>query len=111
VEDALGIRVLHLDADRLEATIAVPGTGRYVAALVESVGSWAARLHAGPDAEVVAVEQNTSHLRPVTSGTVTAVCTPVRRGRTLATYRVLVSDDSGRPAATARLTFLVRPAG
>ena len=53
------------------------------------------------------IELNVSYLRAATAGVVTAVCTPVRRGRTLATFLVEVSDERGRPTATARLTCLV----
>ena len=63
---------------------------------------------AGPDRQVVGIELNASYLRSATSGTVTAVCTPVRRGRTLATYLIEVADDQGRPTASARLTCLVK---
>ena len=66
----------------------------------------AAALHAGPAWRVVGIELSASHLRSATSGVVTAVCTPVRRGRTLATYLVEVHDDRGRPTASARLTCL-----
>jgi 1,4-dihydroxy-2-naphthoyl-CoA hydrolase len=111
LDDALGIRVIDFDPDRLVATMPVTGSGPFSGALAESVGAWAARLHAGPGGDVVGVELSTSYLGAATSGVVTAVCTPVRRGRTLATYRVQVSDDAGRPTATARLTCLVRPAG
>jgi 1,4-dihydroxy-2-naphthoyl-CoA hydrolase len=111
VDDALGIRVLDFDPDRLVATMPVTSRVQSAAALAESAGSWAARLHAGPGRDVVGVELTTSYLRAAAPGVVTAVCTPVRRGRTLATYRVEVSDEAGRPTATARLTCLIRPAG
>ena len=61
---------------------------------------------AGPGKQVVGIELNASYLRAATSGTVTAVATPVRRGRTLSTFLVEVTDDQGRPTATARLTCM-----
>ena len=70
--------------------------------------SWAAALHAGPDKQVVGIELNASYLRGATSGVVTAVCTPVRRGRTLATFLIEITDESGRPTATGRLTCLTK---
>ena len=78
------------------------------ARLIETIGSWAAALHAGPERQVVGIELNVSYLRSATSGVVTAVCTPVRRGRTLATFLIEVSDDEGRPTATGRLTCLTK---
>ena len=120
LDDKLGIEITDFDPDRLVATMPVDGDGHpsgrlhcgSTSALAETIGSWAAMLHAGPGGNVVGIELNASYLRAATSGLVTAVCTPVRRGRTLATYLVQVSDEAGRPTASARLTTLVRtPAG
>ncbi|WP_222263715.1 PaaI family thioesterase [Modestobacter marinus] len=118
LDDKLGIRITEWDPERVVATMPVSGNeqpfgllhGGATCALAESIGSWAAMLHAGPGGSVVGIELNASYLRAATSGDVTAVCTPVRRGRTLATYLIEVSDDAGRPTASARLTCLIRPA-
>jgi 1,4-dihydroxy-2-naphthoyl-CoA hydrolase len=118
LDDKLGIRITDFDPERLVATMPVAGNeqpfgllhGGATCALVESIGSWAAILHAGPGGNVVGVELNASHLRSASSGIVTAVCTPARRGRTLATFVVDVSDDQGRATATARLTCMIRRA-
>jgi uncharacterized protein (TIGR00369 family) len=80
--------------------------GGATCALIETVGSWAAALAAGPDRKVVGIELNASYLKAATSGTVTAVCTPVRRGRTLATFLVAVRDEKDQLTATGRLTCL-----
>jgi uncharacterized protein (TIGR00369 family) len=116
LDDKLGIRIVDYDPDRLVATMPVRGNeqpygllhGGATCALVETVGSWAAALHVGPGRQVVGIELNASYLRSATEGLVTAVCTPVRRGRTLATFLVEVSDEQGRATATARLTCLVK---
>jgi uncharacterized protein (TIGR00369 family) len=115
LDDKLGIRIVDFDPDRLVATMPVAGNeqpsgrlhGGATCALAESIGTWAATLHAGPGADVVTVELNATHLRAATSGVVTAVCTPVRRGRRLATFLIEVRDEQGRPTASARLTCLV----
>ena len=57
-------------------------------------------------ASVVGVELNASYLRAATSGTVTAVATPAKIGRSLSTFLVEVTDDAGRVTATARLTCM-----
>ena len=116
LDDKLGIRITDFDPDRLVATMPVEGNeqpygllhGGATCALVETVGSWAAALHVGPERQVVGIELNASYLRAATEGHVTAVCTPVRRGRTLATFQVDVTDEQGRQTATARLTCLVK---
>jgi 1,4-dihydroxy-2-naphthoyl-CoA hydrolase len=114
LDDKLGIEIVDFDPDRLVATMPVAGNeqpygllhGGATCSLVESIGSWAAALNAGPTKQVVGIELNVSYLRAATAGTVTAVCTPVRRGRTLATFLIEVSDDKGNPTATARLTCM-----
>ena len=119
LDDKLGIRVTDWNPDRMVATMPVAGNeqpfgllhGGATCALAESIGSWAAMVHAGPGGNVVGIELNASYLRAATTGLVTAVCTPVRRGRTLATYLIQVSDEAGRPTASARLTCLIRPSG
>jgi len=116
LDEKLGIEITDYDPDHLVATLPVEGNqqpagllhGGATCALVETVGSWAAALAAGPERQVVGIELNASYLRSATAGTVTAVCTPVRRGRTLATFLVEVTDDRGRATATARLTCLVK---
>jgi 1,4-dihydroxy-2-naphthoyl-CoA hydrolase len=118
LDDKLGIQITDHDPDRLVATMPVAGNeqpfgllhGGATCALVETIGSWAAMLHAGPGRSVVGIELNASYLRAATTGVVTAVCTPARRGRTLATFHVEVSDEEGRATATARLTCMIRPA-
>ncbi len=116
LDDKLGIRIVDFDPDHLVATMPVEGNqqpygllhGGATCSLVETIGSWAAALAAGPERQVVGIELNVSYIRGATSGHVTAVCTPVRRGRTLMTFLIEVSDDDGRPTASARLTCLVK---
>jgi 1,4-dihydroxy-2-naphthoyl-CoA hydrolase len=116
LDDKLGITITDYDPERVVATMPVAGNqqpygllhGGATCALMETIGSWAAALHAGPDKQVVGIELNASYLRGATSGVVTAVCTPVRRGRTLSTFLIEVTDESGRPTATGRLTTLTK---
>ena len=116
LDDKLGIRITDYNPDRLVATMPVAGNeqpfgllhGGATCALMETIGSWAGAIHAGPDKQVVGIELNASYLRAATSGMVTAVCTPVRRGRTLATFLIEITDESGRPTATGRLTCLTK---
>jgi 1,4-dihydroxy-2-naphthoyl-CoA hydrolase len=80
------------------------------AVLAETLGSVGAALHAGPDRVAVGIDLNVTHHRAVRSGHVTGVATPVHLGSTVATYDVVISDDSDRRTATARLTCLLRSA-
>ncbi len=117
LDDKLGIEIVDFNPERLVATMPVEGNqqpfgllhGGATCALMETIGSWAAALGAGPDRKAVGIELNASYIRSATSGVVTAVCTPVRRGRTLATFLIDVRDDDGRPTASGRLTCMILP--
>ncbi len=115
LDDKLGIRIVDYDPDRLVATMPVEGNqqpfgllhGGATCALMETIGSWAAQLAAGPERQAVGIELNASYVRSPRSGSVTAVCTPVRRGRTLATFLIEVTDDEGTVTASGRLTCML----
>jgi 1,4-dihydroxy-2-naphthoyl-CoA hydrolase len=117
LDDKLGIRILDYDPERLVATMPVEGNeqpfgllhGGATCSLMETIGSWAAMLGAGPERRAVGIELNASYVRSPRSGTVTAVCTPVRRGRTLATFLIEVTDDAGKVTASGRLTCMILP--
>jgi 1,4-dihydroxy-2-naphthoyl-CoA hydrolase len=117
LDDKLGVRVTDWNPDRLVATMPVDGNqqpfgllhGGATCTLAETIGSMAGALAAGPDRQVVGIELNVSYLRAATAGTVTAVCTPIRTGRTLSTFLIQVTDEQGRPTATARLTTMTLP--
>jgi len=118
LDDELGIRIIDYDPDRLVATMPVAGNEQATgllhdgatSALMAAIGSCAARIGAGPDRTAVGIELNSSHVKAPASGTVTAVCTPVRRGRTLATFLVQVTDESDQLTASGRLTCMLLPA-
>ncbi|MCU1670619.1 MAG: thioesterase superfamily protein [Blastococcus sp.] len=118
LDDKLGIRIIDFDPDRLVATMPVKGNeqpfgllhGGATCTLMETIGSWAAMLGVGPDRKAVGIELNASYVKAATSGVVTAVCTPVRRGRTLATFLIQVNDDQDQLTATGRLTCMILPA-
>jgi uncharacterized protein (TIGR00369 family) len=118
LEDKLGIRIIDFDPDRLVATMPVEGNeqptghlhGGATCALMDSIGCWAAMLTAGPGRQAVGIELNASYVKAATSGAVTAVCTPVRRGRSLATFLIQVTDERDQLTASGRLTCLIRPA-
>jgi uncharacterized protein (TIGR00369 family) len=56
------------------------------------------------------VDINATHHKGVRSGLVTGVATPVHRGRTMVTYEVVITEDSGERICTARITCLLRGA-
>ncbi|MGH3433702.1 MAG: PaaI family thioesterase [Thermocrispum sp.] len=78
------------------------------AVLAETLGSVAARLHAGPAGTAVGLDLSCSHHRAVRSGSVTGVCTPLHPGSTTATYEIAVFDEHGNRTCTARLTCAIK---
>lgn len=111
----MGIELGHVDADGATATMPVAGNtqpygllhGGASAALAETLGSLAATAHAGPGRAAVGVELNATHHRSARAGTVTGTARALHRGRSLATYEVVVEDDAGRRLCTARLTCML----
>ncbi|TYP84931.1 PaaI family thioesterase [Blastococcus xanthinilyticus] len=114
LDDKVGVQITDWNPDRMVATMPVAGNeqpfgllhGGATCTLAETIGSMAAAVGAGPERQVVGIELNVSYLRAATSGQVTAVCTPVRRGRTLSTFLIQISDEQGNQTATARLTCM-----
>ena len=108
----LGIEVLEASADKVVATMPVEGNtqpfgmlhGGASCVLAESLGSIGATLWALPERVAVGVDINATHHRSVSAGTVTGTATPVHRGRTVATYEVVVVDEQSRRVCTARIT-------
>ncbi|GAA2161093.1 MULTISPECIES: PaaI family thioesterase [Glycomyces] len=114
----MGVDVLEAAPERVVARMAVEGNrqpygllhGGASAVLAETLGSIGAMLHGGPEKIAVGVDLNVTHHRAVRSGSVTGVATPIHRGRSTATYEIVVSDDEGRRVCTGRLTCLIRDA-
>lgn len=109
---AMGIVLTEASADRVVATMPVVGNtqpygllhGGATCVLAETVGSIGATLHAGDGRVAVGVDISATHHRAVRTGVVTGVATPVHRGRTVACYEIVVTDEAGRRVATSRLT-------
>lgn len=78
------------------------------AVLAETLGSVGSMLHGGASKIAVGVDLNCTHHRGVRSGLVTGVATPVHRGRSTATYEIVITDEEDKRVCTARLTCLLR---
>ncbi|MGA8112290.1 MAG: PaaI family thioesterase [Actinocatenispora sp.] len=79
--------------------------------LAETLGTMGAALHAGPDRRAVGIEINATHHRSVRDGVVTGTATALHRGRSVASYRIVITDEDDRLVCTARLTCLIRDVG
>ena len=120
LDDVLGFELLEANGDRCLARCPVERRvqqpfglvhGGTYAALAETMVSWATVIAVGPEGNLaVGQSNNTSFMRPVTSGHVNAEGTPRHRGRTTWVWDVEFTDDEGRVCALSRVTLAVRPA-
>lgn len=111
----MGIVFGEMGAERMTATMPVAGNTQVAGllhggahlVLAETLGSFAAAFHAGPNRQAVGIEIGATHHRGVTSGLVTGTATAIHLGRTLVTHEVIMTDDQGRKLSTARITNMV----
>ncbi|WP_335939437.1 PaaI family thioesterase [Streptomyces sp. PTD5-9] len=116
--ERMGVTLVEACADRVVGTMPVEGNtqpygllhGGASAVLAETLGSVGAMLHGGTAKIAVGVDLNCTHHRGVRSGLVTGVATPVHRGRSTATYEIVITDEHDKRICTARLTCLLRDA-
>ncbi|WP_433548162.1 PaaI family thioesterase [Streptomyces sp. CA-294286] len=112
----MGVEIVEASADRVVGTMPVEGNtqpygllhGGASAVLAETLGSVGAMLHGGSTKIAVGVDLNCTHHRGARSGLVTGVATPVHRGRSTATYEVVITDEHDKRVCTARLTCMLR---
>lgn len=119
--ERMGIEITEAAPERVAASMPVEGNtqpygilhGGASVVLAETVGSISAALHAGPQQAAVGVDVSATHHRAAATGSVHAVATPLHRGRTMASYEIVITDDAGRRVCTSRLTcaILARPRG
>jgi uncharacterized protein (TIGR00369 family) len=118
--ERMGIQILEASAERVVGTMPVEGNtqpygllhGGASCVLAETLGSVGAVMH-GQSVDRpfgVGVDINATHHKGARSGLVTGVATPVHRGRTMATYEVVITDEQGERVCTARITCLLRGA-
>ena len=112
----LGIEVRELTAERVVATMAVTPAlyqplgylhGGASVALAETVASIGGFLNAPAGHAVFGLEINANHLRPVRSGQLTAIATPLHRGRTTQVWEIMISDAAGKLVCVSRCTVAV----
>jgi uncharacterized protein (TIGR00369 family) len=114
----MGVQIVEASADRVVGTMPVEGNtqpygllhGGASAVLAETLGSIGSMLHGGPSKIAVGVDLNCTHHRGARSGLVTGVATPVHRGRSTATYEIVITDEHDKRVCSARLTCLLRDA-
>jgi len=116
--ERMGITILEASPERVVATMPVAGNtqpygllhGGASVVLAETLGSIGAALHAARlfNGIAVGIEVNATHHKAARAGTVTGVATPLRLGGMIASYEIVITDESGERVCTARLTCALR---
>ena len=108
----LGLRITSATPDEVVASFEVRPEllqpygllhGGVLCSVVETVGSVAGATWFGDRGHVVGTANHTNFLRSVREGVLTAVATPVHRGRTQQLWSVDVRDDEDRLVARGEL--------
>ena len=119
VNNELGIEVVSVTPEEVVMRVEVGPKvhqpygilhGGVSALLAEGAASIGGAVSVGPDQIVVGTELNCSHLRSMSSGTLTAVATPFRKGRTVQVWGIELRDEQERLICVARYTLQVLPA-
>ena len=114
--ERMGIEWLEASPERVVARMPVAGNtqpygllhGGASVVLAETIGSIGAALHAGEGRIAVGVDINATHHKPARDGYVIGVATPLNRGRSAATYEIVVSTEDGARVCSSRLTCMLR---
>jgi 1,4-dihydroxy-2-naphthoyl-CoA hydrolase len=114
----IGITVTEAAPERVVGTMPVEGNtqpygllhGGASCVLAETLGSIGAALHAARvhGGIAVGIDINATHHRSARSGLVTGVATPLQLGSSVASYEIVITDESGDRICTARLTCILR---
>lgn len=113
----LAIKFTQSSDDSLTATMPVtPKThqpwgilhGGASVVLAETLGSTASALVVDTNLFMpVGLEINANHLRPMTSGILTAICKPVHLGKKTHVWDIRLSNDEGKLVCISRLTVAI----
>lgn len=113
----LGIEFTAITADTLQASMPVTSKTRQPygilhggasVALAETVGSYASSLIIDREHYMVAgMEINANHLKPVVSGSVRAVCSPLHIGKSSHVWDIKIYNDRQQLICVSRLTVAV----
>ncbi|KPV42107.1 hotdog fold thioesterase [Alicyclobacillus ferrooxydans] len=114
---ALGIETKELTKDRVVMTMPVADATRQpygilhggasvaLAETAASIGSW---INCDQERQIaVGLEINANHIRPKAEGIVTAVATPVHRGRTTMVWDIRITDEQDKLVCISRCTVAI----
>ncbi len=114
-DDEIGLTYLEVTPDGARAQLTITDRllqphgivhGGVYCSIVESVASVSASVwlaSTGHGNHVVGVNNNTDFLRAITAGAVTAVSTPIHRGRRQQLWLIEITDTNGRLVARGQV--------
>ncbi|WP_110113742.1 hotdog fold thioesterase [Bacillus sp. CGMCC 1.16541] len=115
--EALGIEVTHMSSERVEATMPVDERTRQPfgllhggasVALAETVASIGGVASINQDSQAcVGLEINANHLRAKKDGFVTAIATPLHKGKKTMVWEVKIVDEQQKLVCISRCTLAV----
>lgn len=114
--ERMGIKLVSASSTEVIGTMPVEGNtqpfgllnGGASMALVETLGSIGAVIHAGRERIAVGIEINGTHHKSARTGLVTGKAKAISLGNTLATYEVKIYDEAETLICTGRITCLIR---
>ncbi len=117
VWDILDIKLVSAEKDKVVATMPIGPNhrqqvgylhGGISVVLAESVASLGTVLNIDANKQMAfGLEINANHLRPKKEGQLTAVATPIHRGRTTHIWDIRISDENGKLICVSRCTVAV----
>jgi 1,4-dihydroxy-2-naphthoyl-CoA hydrolase len=113
-DSLLGVTYLELSPDGGRAQLTIQDTllqpwgivhGGVYCSIIEGLASLSGQvwLSENGGGHVVGVNNNTDFLRAISSGTVTAVSTPIHRGRRQQLWLITIADDTDRVVARGQV--------
>jgi 1,4-dihydroxy-2-naphthoyl-CoA hydrolase len=115
----LGIKFTEIGENYLKGTMPVDDRTRQPygilhggasVVLTETLGSVASNMVLDTNFKMgVGLEVNANHLRPIKSGLVTGICTPVHIGGKTHVWDIKLYNDKGKITCISRLTIAVVP--
>jgi uncharacterized protein (TIGR00369 family) len=117
VWEVLDIKLVSADKDKVVATMSIGPNHRQQVGylhggisvlLAESVASLGTVLNIDASRQMAfGLEINANHLRPKRDGQLTAVATPIHRGRTTHVWDIRISDEQDKLVCISRCTVAV----
>jgi 1,4-dihydroxy-2-naphthoyl-CoA hydrolase len=117
IHNALGIELIHLSAEKIEATMPVDdrtkqplgylhgGASVVLAESIASIGAWLNIDISTKNA--FGLEINANHIRPMTAGVVKGIGIPIHIGSSTQIWSISVMNQDSKLVCTSRCTIAV----